>query len=403
MSVQTPSQFRFLVGLLKAGQVAGLVPSRLDPDALEHKARKRTGLNDFGDPYYRQGLEVLCREFNDSGALNAYGCTLVESTFTNFLETRLLLQDLRARRAPELQTELISPLIVTGLARTGTTALHRMLAAAPGHRGVQWWELMSPLQRSTRNDVAQRIRFAKGLITPRKLFTPHLDAVHYIREDTLEECLWMIGCTFASRAPIEYLPCPAYLSFYLEHSDREKKYADYADLLRVLQARVPGQRLVLKSPEHMDGLDALMRHVPNALPIVTHRDPVQAIPSYASLSSLVHALAVKSFDPHALGRLWLDAGARSVDMMAQCRNRVTQPIYDHRYADMLREPVNCIERVHRFFDLPWNDTIAQAVARHTRENQQHKYGVHQYQTSDFGLTPEGISARFLNYTEEYLS
>jgi len=119
---------------------------------------------------------------------------------------------------------------------------------APGHLGLEWWELMSPVPRVPNDTVEARVKFAKELILPRKIFTPHLDAAHYIREDTLEECFWMMGQSFASLAMAEVLPCPSYIEYFLDGDHRDQKYRDYADLLRVMQARVPGKRLVMKAP-----------------------------------------------------------------------------------------------------------------------------------------------------------
>lgn len=399
--MKQPLAFRGLVGLLSAAQSLGAVPRRLDPDTLEAAARKQTGLSDFGDPGYRRGLQVLCDSLNTESGLNAYGVVLARDLMVNFLANRLALQEMRNRDAPELRTPLQAPIIVTGLARTGTTALHRMLAAAPGHRGVEWWELMSPVPFGKRASVAARVKFAKGLLLPRKIFTPHLDAVHFIRENTLEECLWMMGLTFEARTLIEVLPVPAYVEYFLTEADRDAKYRDYADLLRIMQAREPGNRLVMKSPEHMDGLPALLRQIPDAMVVMTHRDPVEAIPSYVSLSDLVHSLGVRERRIDRLAGLWLETGARSMQIHLNDRPSLPTRIYDHKYKDMLIDPLGSVERVFRHFGLDWDTATAETVARHTRENQQHKYGKHRYQISDFGLSADQVRARFAQYPAPY--
>lgn len=395
--MKQPLAFRGLVGALTLGQTLGAVLRKLDPEALEAQAIKRTGYSDFGDPYYRTGLEILCNSLNTEAGLNAYGTVLARDLIVNYLSTRLCLQDMRNRNAPELKTELIPPIIVTGLARTGTTALHRMLASAPGHRGLEWWELMSPVPRGPSDTVEARIKFAKGLILPRKIFTPHLDAAHYIREDTLEECFWMMGQSFASRAMAEVLPCPSFIEYFLDGDHRDKKYEDYADLLRVMQARVPGIRLVMKSPEHMDALPELSRHLPEAMLVMTHRKPTESVPSYISLSNLVHSLGVKNSDVVSLGKVWLDNAAREVEKHMACRGKFNNPLWDHRYTDMIEDPIGSVRRVYERFAMDWNEETEATVAKHTRENQQHKYGLHKYHISDFGLTNQDVEARFSDY------
>lgn len=399
--MEKPFAFKLLVTALTGAQKIGAVPKRLDPDALEAQAKKRTGLDDFGDPYYRKGLEILCDSINTEAGVNAYGVVLTRDLIVNALANRLCLQDMRNRNAPELQTELIPPIIVTGLARTGTTALHRMLASAPGHRGIEWWELMSPVPRGPNNSVEARVKFAKGLLLPRKIFTPHLDAGHYIREDTLEECFWMTALSFASRALPEVVPVPAFIDYFLDGDHRDRKYADYANLMRVLQSRVPGKRLVMKSPEHMDALPELARHLPEAMVVMTHRRPSECVPSYISLSDLIYSLAVKERDVEALGQLWLDNAAREMDKHMKLRGTFNNPLWDHRYTDMLEDPIGSVRKVYDRFGLDWTDETEATVAKHTRENQQHKYGLHKYHISDFGLTEDDVNTRFADYLNTF--
>ena len=403
MAYPKPAAFRGLNKAFQLGQLLGGVPKRLDPEKLERKAKQKTRLKDFGDPYYREGLEVLCRSLNEDSRVNAYGYFLAEGTIISYLETRLLLQNRRNRKDPVLDTKLIDPIIVSGLARTGTTALHRMLAAAPDHHGLEWWELNLPMNRNVSDSQEDRIKHAEAIIRPRELFTPHLDAMHYIRPHTLEECSWLLGCTFSGRTVTEYMVCYQYLDWYFNHANADKKYADYADLLRVLQANHPGKRMVLKSIEHLENPHLILKHVPNALLVQTHRQPVECVPSYVSLNAFVADLTCEDLDLHRHGRAVLDVCERSLKSHLKNRVGLEDRIYDHLYTDMLKDPVSCVRRVYEKFGLPWTDAIAKVVGEHTREHQQHKYGVHKYKLSDFGLTETQINERFGDYIQTYLT
>ena len=401
MAYPKPFAFRGLNKAFQLGQLLGGVPRELNPDKLEKKARKRTRLKDFGDPYYREGLEVLCDSLNNDSRVNAYGYFLAEGTLVSFLETRLLLQDRRNRDRPELKTELIAPIILSGLARTGTTALHRMLAAPEDHHGLEWWELNLPMNRNASDSREDRIKAAEAIIKPRELFTPHLDAMHYIRPHTLEECFWLMGGTFASRTLTEFMVCYSYIDWYYARADADRKYADYADLLRILQAEHPGKRLVLKSIEHLEHPDKILKHIPNAMLIQTHRKPTECVPSYVSLNSFVCDLSCDDLDLHRHGQAVLELSEKS--MRAHMKNRagLEARIHDHSYYDMLKEPVECVRRVYEKFGLEWSDELAGTVARHTREHQQHKYGKHKYSPADFGLSEDMINARFPEYLDRF--
>lgn len=402
MAYHKPFAFRGLNKFFSVGQVLGGVPRALDPDRLERRARQRTRLSNFGDPYFREGLEVLCESINSDARVNAYGYFLAEGTIISFLETRLLLQKKRDKNDPVLQTPLNDPIIVSGLARTGTTALQRMLSSAPGHKGLEWWELNLPMNRTVSDSREDRIKTAEAIIRPRELFTPHLDAMHYIRPHTLEECFWLLGGTFSSRTMTEFMVCYQYLDWYYSKANADKKYADYADLLRILQAEYPGQRLVLKSIEHLENPHMILKHIPNALLVQTHRKPTQCIPSYASLNSFVCDLSCEDLDLHRHGRVVLDVSEKS--MQAHLRNRVglDGKIYDHQYTDMIKDPIAAVKKAYDFFDLPWTDEVATTVGLHTRENQQHKYGHHKYHVTDFGMTDDEINERFKGYIQDWL-
>ena len=53
-------------------------------DGLEARAREATGLNDFGDPYYREGLERLVASMNEEAELTEVGEIVQEMRLASF-------------------------------------------------------------------------------------------------------------------------------------------------------------------------------------------------------------------------------------------------------------------------------------------------------------------------------
>ena len=51
-------------------------PPPLDVSALQRAAASATGLDDFGSPTYRDGLEVFVSSLNDEAQLNEIGATV---------------------------------------------------------------------------------------------------------------------------------------------------------------------------------------------------------------------------------------------------------------------------------------------------------------------------------------
>ena len=85
------------------------------------------------------------------------------------------------------------PIFVTGLPRTGTTALHRLLAADPAHQGLELWLTEVPQPRPPRdtwaaNPVFQQIQAG---FERHHVENPEFMGVHYIAADQVEEC-WQL-------------------------------------------------------------------------------------------------------------------------------------------------------------------------------------------------------------------
>src|SRR5262245_28631578 len=125
---------RVLRGVNVAGAAlhwVGLDLPSLDPDAIARAACRRTGLEDFDDSGWREGLDVLCLALELEGNLTTFGRIAMRGLITSALETRLRLIDW-ATRHPEVRDERIErPWVVIGLPRTGTTLLSFLLGLDP--------------------------------------------------------------------------------------------------------------------------------------------------------------------------------------------------------------------------------------------------------------------------------
>ena len=97
--------------------------SVIDVPALLDAARSDTGLDDFGDPSFRDGLDVLADSLAREAHLSNVGRLAYTGQLLCYLRERLRIEDWYRRR-PEIDAQEVSaPIFVTGLPRTGTTAL----------------------------------------------------------------------------------------------------------------------------------------------------------------------------------------------------------------------------------------------------------------------------------------
>src|SRR5436190_4755718 len=131
-------------------------PSLLDA------ARAATSLSDFGDPTFHDGLEVLVDSIEREASANALGRAALEGQLTAYLIERLRIEDWY-RRHPEIDDQKVDVRVfITGLPRTGTTALSHLFAADPDTRSLQMWESEQPTPPPERATYATDPRIAES-------------------------------------------------------------------------------------------------------------------------------------------------------------------------------------------------------------------------------------------------
>ena len=106
---------------------------------------------------------------------------------------------------------------------------------------------------------------------------------------------------------------PAYQSWFRQQ-DMEPAYKFHRQFLQHLQYGRPARRFVLKAPAHMLAMEALFETYPDALVVQTHREPLEVLPSAASLTTVLRSTFSDFVDPAAIGhemtKYWGDAMER---------------------------------------------------------------------------------------------
>jgi Sulfotransferase family len=208
-----PRRFRLLNMVGKSLRGMSLPVARFDEGTVHEAAMKESGLTDFGDPHYREGLLRLLESAETDADLHFIGRLAIREVITNALVSRLLLMDARIRTPEVFERPLRPPIIVLGLPRSGTTFLHRMLAADPAHRAIPLWELLRPLPNADSSVSAtpdRRRQIAEQRLALRLKLAPDLDSKHYVRANTPEECMWLLAATFVS--PVFWVVAPVFMA-----------------------------------------------------------------------------------------------------------------------------------------------------------------------------------------------
>ena len=152
-----PVPIRMFNRLGRAGLHFGL-SDRLEVGALREAAQRKTGLADFGDNGHLRALEVLVTSINEEAHLTPTGRQIQKSRLVGALVHRLRIEDLLKRHPKIDDIDLGTIILVTGLQRTGTTLLQRLLNSHPEIRGISGAEALVPVSTHNETERAQRAR-----------------------------------------------------------------------------------------------------------------------------------------------------------------------------------------------------------------------------------------------------
>jgi hypothetical protein len=367
---------------------------------LHASASRITGLDDFGADDYREGLEALLESYARDAALTPLGNKVARSFLRGALVARQL-SEASWRLYPEHADVVIDrPIFVTGLPRTGTTALHRLLTEDPAHQGLEMWLTEVPQPRPPRrtwstNPVFQHIQAG---YRQHHVEHPEFMGVHYMSADQVEECWQLLRQSMTS---ISY-ECLAHLpgySAWLSTQDWITAYHRHRRNLALIGLPDADRRWVLKNPSHLFALDALFDAYPDALVVQTHRAPSSVIASVCSLNQQATAGWSEIFHGQTIGRDQLELWARGLDEFTAARARYDPARFcDVYYADFVADPVGTVRGVYERFGLPWTDAAATAIAAVAGEQRQGEARpAHRYRLADFGLTEQQVNERFADY------
>ncbi|MBO9378007.1 sulfotransferase [Sphingomonas histidinilytica] len=377
-----------------------------DRATLAARAEEATGLHDFGDPWIFENLDALIPVLNDEAELTEVGVAGAETMIVTALANRLRHVDL-VKRHPEILDEKVDvAAVVVGLPRTGSTMLHRMLSSAPGMTGVKWWEAQNyaPFPGEERGKPEARREAASHYMTYMLDHAPELMSIHPMSIDQSDEELIILGLLFSSTMIEGMYHVPSYARWLVENS-RTRCYADLKQILQSLQWQDParrGAKWVLKTPGHLMALDGVLDTFPEAKVVMTHRDPVQTVPSYCSMMTTLYHMA-STVDRRKIGAFWEKRLAELLDLFMSVRARAGSASFiDVRYTDTTTRPVEEGRRVLGEAGIEVTPEIVAGMAEWVEANKREDRAPHRYALEDFGLTREQIERDFADYRATYL-
>ncbi|MGW5230372.1 sulfotransferase family protein [Nocardia niigatensis] len=363
---------------------------------LHHSASKVCGLTDFGADDYLEALGVLLESYQRDAGLTELGSKMSRYFLRGALVARALSEASWQAHPDHAETQVTRPIFVTGLPRTGTTALHRLLAADPQHQALEMWLADFPQPRPPRdtwddNPVYQAVD--KGFAQHR-IENPEFMGVHYMTAAEVEECWQLLRQTVKSISYESLAYLPSY-SEWLRKQDWTDAYARHKKNLQLIGLG-DNRRWVLKNPSHLFALDALMKVYPDALIIQTHRDPVTIVGSSCSLSEQATQGWSTTFVGEKIGESQLELWSRGLREFNTARARYNPDQFlDIEFDELRADPFATVEKIYSAFGLDYTDSARGAMTALDEESKSgDRKPVHKYSLADYGLTEDQVRAEF---------
>ena len=372
-------------------------------------ASTTTGLDDFGDSDFLDGLNQYLTSVNNQSQLNPLGQYLTYSGTLRLLNNRLWAEQLIKENPDILDMPFQPPVVVLGLARSGTTRLHRLLACDEQFLNLKSWESVHPVPwtESNRNDYANdpRISSIDSALKAVMYLGPQIAAIHPLGAHEVEEEVGLIQHGFESPIFNTMTHTPGYAIWQMEHDN----IASYRYMKRLMQLISwyrkddVSKPWVLKTPQHMQDLSSLMQVFPNAKLLCTHRDPVKAVGSICSTAWNSLVRDQNSLNPFDVGEEWFTLYQNWVDHAHSVR---TNDVSCEQQIDILYEGINKnwrteISRIYAYLDIPLTEKTLNTMQNWLDDSGEYKPGGHKYSLADFGLNESNVEAAFSQYRERH--
>ena len=285
------------------------------------------------------------------------------------------------------------PVVIVGLPRSATTAVHYLLAADPRLRYLRSWELKDPVPPPA---LATEAEDPRRLSEVRSSDFRHIQVAGGPVEDSpIHEMCFHHGELA--------LPLPSYTAWW-RTADHSAAFVYHDRILRMLHRDRPPYLWLLKMPTYLFQLAEIVATYPDARFVMTHRDPAVALPSTCStiLDSRARRVPGWEPDPLELGRQMLDHFADGMCRAVEARGRLgPDRFFDVGQREVETDAVGVAERIYEFLGLELGAELRSVMDGWARRNRRGSRGEHVYRAEDYGLSDASIRGRFSGYLDQF--
>lgn len=380
----------------------------LDADTLIQTAQAQDGLSDWGDENFREPfgkfLDCVARDVD----FNDHGVDFFKRDVGRCLTNRLRFQHDLKRHPEILEEDVSDPIIITGLGRSGTTKLQKMLSAPDDVQKMYFWRIWNPARvPGEANPAGPDPR----IVVPTETHIlsddkPGLDAAHHIAQHEVDEDWVIFMLTFDEWCWTNMVPSPSYFDWVMQRPSLAP-YRYVKTIIQYLQWQDGGKRgrpWIMKGIGYIANMDSLLECYPNATLVHAHRDPRQTIPSYAKFEANVWPIQSKPLDSHFVGRETLRMWRLAMERYLAARDRLKldKRILDVDYELIRADPMAVMRAVYERAGLAMDAIAEQKMQAWHNSNEQGQFGKHEYSLEEFGLSEAAIDDAFADYIKRFI-
>lgn len=361
-------------------------------------ARAGTGLDDYGDEWFLDPLERLCRALDDEAELHLAGRLRARAELQLILENRLRLVDLWARQHEITGETVQSPIIVTGLGRSGTTLMHELLSCDPENRPALLWELVHTVPGGARPvgdepDTTDWGALTDAEITLMDAMVPAFTSMHENGGNLPTECIFAFAHQASSDMFTGIYNVPSY-TIWKSGADQTPAYEWHRRMLQTLQwgARQegrPARAWTLKAPSHLACLPLVFATYPDARVVMNHRDPLRVVGSLADTMATLHWMHSDRVAYDTLIEflcMGVEIQMNGVTTVRDSGTLPTDQIADVVYRDLVADPLGTVERLYAGWGRKLSDEARRRLEAYVEARHLGRGGSeHRYRFEDTGL------------------
>ncbi|PRC44614.1 sulfotransferase family protein, partial [Mycobacterium sp. ITM-2017-0098] len=309
-------------------------------------------------------------------------------------------------RHPEIEdTELVPPVVIAGLPRSGTTHLHNLLAAATTFRSLPYWEGVEPfpLPAEAGGRPDPRIGRMDVAVQTMDLLMPHFALMHEMTTDHVHEEIQLLANDFSTMLMETLAHVPRWTEYYWSR-DQTSSYEYLVTQLKALQFLRGGRRWVLKSPQHLGQLPVLNDVMPGVVVVFTHRDPVPVALSMIAMITYSERMHRDTVDVSKVAHAWVDRLERLLGACVRDRDVIpADRSVDIRFDDFMADEIGVAETVYRVAGEIFDDDVRSAVSDYLLAHRRGRHGRVHTSAEMFGLDANELRDRFTPYSTRFLT